>query len=89
VFLSIFPFCILIGSVQDYTLPYKRYSNGSGSSSSSGSGASPVKDSDGIVSIPVFRAAQVWTLSLLQYIDSKYVKSRKQQQTKRNVKKDK
>jgi hypothetical protein len=85
VFLSIFPFCILIGSVQDYTLPYKRYSNGSGSS---GGGASHVKDSDGIISIPVFRAAQLWTLSLLQYIDSKYVKSRKQQ-TKRNVKKDK
>lgn len=80
VFLSIFPFCILTGSVQDYTLPYKRYSSGSGD----------IKDrEDGIIiSIPVFRAAQVWTLSLLQYIDSKYVKSRKQQ-TKRNVKKDK
>jgi len=71
VFLSIFPFCILIGSVQDYTLPYKRFTG-------SDSNASISKDSDGTLSIPVFRAAQVWTLSLLQYIDSKYVKSRKQ-----------
>jgi len=56
-FLALFPFCIMLGSVCDYSAPYRAYSDAS------------TQHTIGSNILPVFRAAKDWTLLAIKYID--------------------
>lgn len=70
VFLALFPFCIMLGSVSNYSDPYKQHM--------------PV-DSKTLDmksnTLPVFKAAQNWTLLAIKYIDQKSYEERKRRPT--------
>eukprot|EP00598_Pedospumella_elongata_P004784 CAMPEP_0184978260 /NCGR_PEP_ID=MMETSP1098-20130426/8821_1 /TAXON_ID=89044 /ORGANISM="Spumella elongata, Strain CCAP 955/1" /LENGTH=393 /DNA_ID=CAMNT_0027501379 /DNA_START=61 /DNA_END=1242 /DNA_ORIENTATION=- len=70
VFLALFPFCIMLGSVCDYTDPYAQYMP---------------KKSDTLTlksnTLPVFKTAQNWTLLAIKYIDQKSFDARKKRST--------
>lgn len=77
VFLACFPFCIMLGSVCDYTLPYKAYADSK----------MPVNTQNN--ALPMFRPAQRWTLWAIKYIDKQAYASQKQKQTSQSQGKDK
>ncbi|KAJ1419887.1 hypothetical protein B484DRAFT_453255 [Ochromonadaceae sp. CCMP2298] len=58
-FLGLFPFCILLGSVTDYSAPYAAYCGETG------------PEADSVHVVPVFKQAKAWTLFAIEYIDQK------------------
>ena len=70
IFLGMFPFCILLGSVCSYADAYRPYSGS--------------KNDDN--SLPVFKTAQSWTLFIIRYIDKQaYQQVRTQKLESRNA----
>lgn len=62
-YLMAFPFCIILGSVSDYTIPYKQHKDI----------LSPTDDSY----YRIFKLAQVWTLNCLKYLGKDIKKATK------------
>jgi etoposide-induced 2.4 mRNA len=65
-FLGLFPFCILLGSVCDYSAPYSAYSDK----------RLPINTSNN--TLPLFKTAQQWTLLAIKYIDKQAYAAHKQ-----------
>jgi hypothetical protein len=66
VFLAMFPFCIMLGSVCDYAAPYKGLSDAK----------LPVNTHNN--ALPMFRPAQQWTLLAIKYIDKQAYAAQKE-----------
>lgn len=72
VFLGLFPFCIMLGSVCDYTEPYKARM----AKKKTATGA-PAAASDIAGPMPMLKTAQAWTLLAIKYIDRSAYQARK------------
>lgn len=69
VFLGLFPFCIMLGSVCNYSDAYHRYNI---------KNEGPDEDnSDYTNSVPLFKMAKAWTLTVIRFIDQKSYKIRR------------
>lgn len=92
VFLAMFPFCIMLGSVCDYTAPYAEFSRSAAGAGGKGNKKKAVGTSTGATSatttagagdiagpLPMLKTARAWTLLVIKYIDrSAYQKKQKQ-----------
>jgi len=74
-FLALFPFCILLGSICDYTAPYNKYegndSDDGTSADSTNNAATTTGNTSGAYPdiVPFFKPAQSWTLFIIKYVD--------------------